>query len=103
MHLIEALTRANAESPKLKPDERKALRQLLKRMEKSPFKKVGKLRLNRVQLAQDAVQNALQTSGHDAALLAATDRYGAIDWEKLLELLIKYLPQILAILLQFFK
>ena len=62
-------------------------------------------RAHRGKLVEAAVAAKIERDGTSAEQkqLAAATANGKIDWAKLLELLVKYLPQILAIILPLFK
>lgn len=99
---LDVLDRARRTSTELKPDDSKRLRTLLGKLARNPIAKIGKRRFNRLEAAQDNTLNLLRNSGHGGHIAQATNRAGAIDWEKLFQLIIEYLPQILAIILPLF-
>lgn len=59
-------------------------------------------RFDRRRHIQEVVLNVLETNGHVKAIQAARRPNGTIDWKKLLDLIVEYLPKILAIILPLF-
>ncbi len=97
---LTVVERARTTSTKLGSDDSKRLRTILGKLARNPIAKIGRRRFNRVEAAQDNTLNLLRNNGHDGHIAQATNRWGAIDWEKLFQLIVEYLPQILELILK---
>ena len=97
MNAVQVLFQAVDRSKSKKIDKPLWRKRLLKIETKPVFK-----RFDRRRHVADVIRNVLENNGHAAAIRAATSRSGSIDWEKLIELILKYLPQILAIIIPLF-
>ena len=89
---------AAVEAAALRAQSSSAELRLIRGRRKKPLARIRNRWFNRLEHAEAATLNILRNNGHAEAIKAAT-RAGAIDWEKLIELILKYLPIILA----FFK
>lgn len=101
MQFFDILDRAREISPKLDASKKRRFKNGLANILKRPFGRINGKRVDRRRLFEDAVVNLLAVNGHSTEVEAARRGDGSIDWEALFTAIVKYLPQILEILLKF--